>query len=175
MLAIRPRVPLPLGQALTLIAVVAAAIPAHGAVKSGKYTLAPQSAAGSRLDATDKSRKSGTQVQIWKAAGNPNQSWLLTSLGGGWYKIHPSYDKALDLGVSGNSAKNGAAVVLAGDNSSTGELWSLHSTNGGYELAPKCAPGSRLDVTGWSKADGTKLQIWTATGKPNQTWVLGTK
>lgn len=160
---------------LTLVTSGAFAKTAHGGVSSGKYTLAPASVTGSRLDATDRSKKAGTQLQIWKAGGNVNQTWILTKAGDGWYKIQPSYDTALAVEVKGNVSKDGTAVVLAADNGSAGELWALKPVKGGFSLAPKCAPNARLDVTGWGSTDGTKIQIWSATGKQNQTWALAGK
>jgi len=144
-------------------------------VRPGKYTLAPQNAVALRLDATDRSKTNGKQLQLWKSAGNPNQAWIFTKTSGGWYKIAPSYAPNLAVSVNANSAKNGTPVVLWADTGSAGQRWSLKQDKGGYSLAPKCAPGSRLDVTGWGAANGVKIQIWSATGGKNQTWAIGTK
>ena len=44
--------------------------------------------------------------------------------------------------------------------------------SGSHTLAPQCATGSRLDDTGGSTTNGNKLQIWAATGGPNQAWTF---
>ena len=44
--------------------------------------------------------------------------------------------------------------------------------NGSYTLTPACASGSRLDDTGGSTTDGNHLQIWAASGGPNQSWTF---
>ena len=144
-------------------------------VKPGKYTLTPQNAVTLRLDATDRSKTNGKQLQLWKSAGNPNQAWIFTKGSGGWYKIAPSYAPNLAVSVNANSAKNGTPVVLWADTGSAGQRWALKQDKGGYSLVPKCAPGSRMDVTGWGGANGVKIQIWSATGGKNQTWAIGTK
>ena len=44
--------------------------------------------------------------------------------------------------------------------------------NGNYTMTPACATGSRLDDTGGSTTNGNKLQIWAASGGPNQSWAF---
>jgi len=44
--------------------------------------------------------------------------------------------------------------------------------NGKYTMTPACATGSRLDDTGGSTTNGNKLQIWAASGGPNQSWAF---
>src|SRR5580700_7566613 len=117
---------------MVLVVAISPSWASNAVVKSGKYTLTPQSAAAERLDATDKSTKNGTQIQLWKAAGNVNQKWILTDTGKGWFKIQPSYDPTLAVEVRGNSAKDGTPVVLWIDDGSTGQRWYLHAAKGGY-------------------------------------------
>lgn len=146
-----------------------------GPIANGTYTLTPQNATGSRLDATNGSNTSGTQLQIWTAAANnPNQKWIFTYMGGGYYKIQPSYNTGLAVGVAGNGSANATAVQLLTDNGATGQRWQLTAVTGGYTLTPQCATGSTLNVSGPSSADGTPIIIWQATGGTNTIFSIGT-
>ncbi|KAJ6475969.1 hypothetical protein C8R47DRAFT_1141883 [Mycena vitilis] len=81
--------------------------------------------------------------------------------------IHPSANAAKCLTAASNT--DGAVVeiedcVAAG---STSQSWTISSTGNTLQLfGTKC-----LDVTNGATADGTKLQIWTCSGGPNQNWV----
>ncbi|KAJ7676736.1 hypothetical protein DFH06DRAFT_1168908 [Mycena polygramma] len=82
--------------------------------------------------------------------------------------IHPSANAAKCLTAASNA--DGAVVeiedcVAAG---STSQSWTISSTGNTLQLfGTKC-----LDVTNGATADGTKLQIWTCSGGPNQNWVI---
>ena len=148
---------------------------AAGPIANGTYTLTPQNATGSRLDATNGSNTSGTQLQIWQyAAGNANQQWIVTYQPGGYYKIQPSYNTALAVGVAGAGSANGTAVQLLTDDGSIGERWTLTAATGGYTLTPMCATGSTMNISGPSSANGTLVQIWQATGGTNTVFSFGT-
>jgi len=143
-----------------------------GPIANGTYTLTPQNATTSRVDATNGSTTSGTQIQIWAdAPGNVNQQWIFTNEGGGYYKIQPSYDTSLALGIS--TVANGAAVQMLTDNGGTNERWLLTSATGGYTFTPENATGYTMNVSGPSSANGTLIQIWTATGGTNTIFAFG--
>jgi hypothetical protein len=45
-------------------------------------------------------------------------------------------------------------------------------TNGAYTLTPQCATSSRLDNSGGATTNGNTVQIWAASGGPNQNWIF---
>ena len=144
----------------------ASATPNTVTIANGVYTLTPQNATGSNLDATNGSTTSGTQLQIWSStSGDVNQEWVFTNKGNGEYLIQPYYDSSLAVGVAGSSSANGTAVELLTNTGASNELWSLQSASGGYTLTPENATGSTMNVTGPSSANGTLIQIW-AGGSP---------
>ncbi|KAJ6516577.1 ricin B lectin domain-containing protein, partial [Mycena vitilis] len=80
--------------------------------------------------------------------------------------IHPTANAAKCLTAASNA--DGAVVeiedcVSAG---STGQSWTVSGAILQI-FGNKC-----LDVTGGATTDGTKLQIWTCSGGPNQKWAL---
>jgi len=143
-------------------------------VANGLYTLTPQCATGSRLDAAGSGTTNGTGVQIWQNSSNKNQAWSFSNLGGSFYKIQPSYSSGLALDVSGGSTANGTHVDLWADNGSKAQQWSVDPNGDGtYTLVPACAPNAALDVTGVGSANGTPIQIWQASsGDTAQMWTL---
>lgn len=139
---------------------------------NGLYTLAPQCATGSRLDAGS-GTSNGSVAQIWQSASDANQAWNFTNLGGSFYKVQPSYDSAITLDVSGAGTANGTAVDLWADNGSNAQQWSVDPNGDGtYTLVPACSPTSALDDTGLGTANGTPMQIWQSGGDTAQRWTI---
>jgi hypothetical protein len=53
----------------------------------------------------------------------------------------------------------------------TGQQWKITYAGSGYcTLSPRCAPSSSLDVYASETGNGTKVEIWSTTGNPNQEW-----
>jgi len=130
---------------------------------NGLYTLTPQCATASRLDAANAGTTNGTATQIWSADSSQKQAWSFSNLGGSFYKIQPSYATGLALDVNGGSTANGTRVDLWADNGSKAQQWSVDPNGDGtYTLVPACSPTSALDVTGVGTANGTPIQIWQA-------------
>jgi fibronectin type 3 domain-containing protein/lysophospholipase L1-like esterase len=137
-------------------------------IANGTYTLTPQNATGSSVDATNGSTTSGTQLQIWTTtSGDINQEWIFTYKGNGQYLIQPAYDTALVIGVAGSGTANGTAVDIETNTGASNQLWTLTPATGGYTLTPGNAPSTTINVSGPSSANGTLIQIWQATGGSN--------
>jgi len=109
-----------------------------------------------------------------------------TSAGGGYQlgASYPSFGGVMTWSISYDS---GAGYALANTlhpylasigggttGSTTGGTTGTTGTisNGAHTLAPQCATGSRLDDTGGSTTNGNHLQIWAASGGPNQSWTF---
>ena len=149
--------------------------PTTGAlIANGTYTLTPQCATGSCLDADISSggTSNGTKVQVWSKLGGTNQQWVFTNLGGNQYKISPSYATGMCLDVSGALNADGTKVQLWTYDGNYAQRWTAAAVSGGYTFTAGCAPSSRLDVSGAGSANGTQVQIWTAAGNTAQTWAL---
>ena len=116
----------------------------------------------------------GTAVQQYAENGTPAQ----------WWRVVMNADGSVSL----VSAKSGLALVVTGANSANGTKLQLYLQNG--TLAQKwtlsvpavfvrdglceinsCVDGNRLiDVSGGSKADDDKLQVWNRSGTLAQKW-----
>jgi hypothetical protein len=51
------------------------------------------------------------------------------------------------------------------------QLWSLTSTNSGMVIKNK-ATGLAVDASGFTKAEGAHIVLWTPNGGLNQSWTL---
>jgi gluconolactonase len=81
--------------------------------------------------------------------------------GDGWFWLMPASQPGLALTVDGAGTKNGTKIILAKDNKSDAQLWSLtKQDNGSYALEPKHAPGMGLDHLGGRKEIGAKVDLW---------------
>jgi galactan endo-1,6-beta-galactosidase len=143
---------------------------------NGTYTLAPQNATGSRLDAYAWGTANGSTVDIWTSAGSGNQKWIFTQQTNGFFKIQPSYATGLCLDVSNGGSTDGTKVDLWADNNGgTNQLWNVIPVSGNiYKLSPLCAPGKTLDVPAAGTANGTGVDIWTDYGLSQEQWSIGT-
>ncbi|KAJ7285915.1 ricin B lectin domain-containing protein, partial [Mycena rebaudengoi] len=80
--------------------------------------------------------------------------------------------------ISAANNVNGAPLVVHNCNSGNlaNQDWTLEF-GGRTSTSPepiKIFGDKCIDVTGGKNADGTKLQIWTCTGGPNQSFISGT-
>ena len=142
-------------------------------IPDGTYTLTPQCATGSRLDANAGGTVNGTKVQIWQANATAPQSWTFANMGGNVYKIAASYAPGMVLDVSASGSANGTVVQLWQDNGTNAQRWAATAAGGGgYTLTPQCALGSRMDDAASGTANGTQVQIWQANGSAAQAWAL---
>lgn len=122
----------------------------------GAYQFVPVSAPQFVLEVV------GDTVSINKPADQPHQKWIIQPRGDGWNWIMPASQPALALTVADAGTKNGTKLILAKDNKSDAQLWSItKNDNGSYSMEPKHAPGMGIDHLGGKKEVGAKIDLWT--------------
>jgi len=127
----------------------------------GSYSIAPVSAKAMVLEAVGSGTTDGTPVSINKAAGTPNQKWIITPKGDNFYTIHPLSSPALVLAAAKGGAKNGTPIVLETDRGEPGQWWALTKDgSGNYVLTPKLAPQMGVDDNGGKQEPGSKIDLW---------------
>ncbi|HVI45129.1 MAG TPA: S8 family serine peptidase [Chitinophaga sp.] len=134
-------------------------------VSGATYSIVAATNNTSLLDVEGGGAGDGTKVNLWTAnapLGN-NQKWIVTSVGGGYYKLKPVHASAQALDVSNSGTADGTQVQIWNDNNTNAQKWLIKSVGGSgyYTLSPACAPASQLDINGSGTANGTKVQIWT--------------
>jgi hypothetical protein len=137
-------------------------------IANGVHTLTPQCATGSRLDDAGGGTTNGNTIQIWQAAGNVNQQWNFSNIGGNTYNI------AVNLGpycLDANGGASGTAVHLWSCGGYDNQKWTAITASGGFQF--QSPAGTCLDVTGANSANGTVVQNWTCSSSDNaQIWAV---
>ncbi|MFJ4985611.1 ricin-type beta-trefoil lectin domain protein [Streptomyces sp. NPDC088732] len=113
-------------------------------------------------DANSGKGKDGTPLQIWNCNGNANQKWEFASDG-------TLRSLGLCMDVAWGSHENGAVIQLANCHGSAAQQFRLSAAGDLVNPdADKC-----VDVVDEGTASGTRLQLWTCNGQPNQKWHKG--
>jgi hypothetical protein len=81
---------------------------------------------GKVLDALQYKRENGGKLQVWDGANTPNQRWLISPVGDGYYSLIAEHS-GLALSVKDSSAKDGAPVCQWEYAGGTNQQWSLQA------------------------------------------------
>jgi Ricin-type beta-trefoil lectin domain-like len=143
--------------------------PTPATIANGTYVL--RLASNKVLDADINTGK----VQIWDGGANPNQQWIITTMGAGKYTLTLKANaKALDLNAS--NTKNDGAITLWGLNNpvSPNQQWIISNAgNGYYKIHTSLAPYGVVDVELNDVAtNGRKVHLWEFLGTSNQLWKI---
>lgn len=113
------------------------------------------------LEAVDSGTTEGTRVSIGKPAATPNQKWVITPKGDGFYAIKPSYSTTLTLAAAEGGMKNGTGIVLETDRGKPWQQWQIQKNDiGSYSIVPRHAPTHGIDDQGGKKEPGAKIDLW---------------
>jgi enterochelin esterase-like enzyme/sugar lactone lactonase YvrE len=151
-----------------------AAINSAKAEDWGAYAIIPASAPALTLEAVDSGTTEGTVVSIGKAAGTPNQKWVIVAKGDNRYSIKPSYSSTLVLAAAKGGKETGTAIVLETDSGKPWQEWTLKKNdNGSYCLVPRHEPEKGLDHQGGKPVAGAKIDLWTNNaGDQHLQWIV---
>jgi hypothetical protein len=128
---------------------------------------------GKSLDVYGASTCNDTRVVQWANHTGANQQWQFTDLGTGYFKIRsrnsPKY-------LACHQTANGSTVYQYDYYAGGYKDWKVECVAGGYVKITHRASGKVLDVSGFSTADGAKVQIWdcanNGNGSDNQLWKI---
>lgn len=140
--------------------------------KTGYYEIA-NVGSGKVLDAAGGSSADGTRVQQYSSNGTMAQRWSVVADGDG-YRVCSALDDSKVLDVKWASSANGTDVQLYGANGSAAQRFYLSSTehepvspcedlglDGWYEIVPSESDALCVDISGASKSDGAKVQLYS--------------
>jgi glucosylceramidase len=146
-----------------------------GPVDSSKWYAVKNASSGKCVDDADGSTANGAAVQQWACvAGSANQQWQFQPTDSGFYKVvsRNAASAAWDV-TGGTGAGDGAKIQLWAYGSGTNQQWKpIAGANGSYSFTPRSNTNQCLDVTDVSPNDGARLQQWTCTNGPAQTFTL---
>ena len=131
---------------------------------------------GKCLDDTGFGTANGTALQQWacSAPAATNQSWQFRPTSGGYYQVVSRYAPSLVWDVAGGTGAtgDGTDVHLWSYAGGTNQQWQPVALGGGWFRFVARHSGKCLDVRDVSTADGARLQQWTCTGGPAQSFRL---
>ncbi|MBB6112904.1 endoglucanase [Mucilaginibacter lappiensis] len=128
----------------------------YAAIVSGKtYRITPVHS-GKSLDITGASTADGALVQQWTYSGGSNQQFIITDVGGGYYRISPASASSKGFDVSGASTADGASIIQWVYGGGTNQQWQIVPNGSNYNIKSALS-GKCLNVQGASTADGTPV------------------
>ncbi|HEY4788063.1 MAG TPA: RICIN domain-containing protein, partial [Bacteroidales bacterium] len=142
-----------------------------GIVSGTTYAIIARNS-GKALDVVSKSTAEGANIQQWTYYATPNQRWVVTYLGNGYYKIKSVNSGRLVSLSSKNYSADGDNVLQLADFNSDTQLWQIADVGNGYYKIINKYSGKGLDVQGGtsSTGNGVNVQQWTYFATTNQQW-----
>ncbi|GGH21322.1 hypothetical protein GCM10007352_33940 [Mucilaginibacter phyllosphaerae] len=142
-----------------------------GIVSGKTYRITPVHS-GKSLDVSGSSTADGAVVQQWQYGGATNQQFIITDVGGGYYRISPASASAKAFDVSGASTANGAAIVQWAYGGNSNQKWQIVANGSSYNIKSALS-GKCLDVNAASTANGAALNQYTCSlSSTNQQFTL---
>ena len=158
----------------------------------GIYTLGASAATNSVLEVSGASQAAGASVQAYASNGTLAQRWRIALVPGAenTYTIQNlGSAKFLTADSAGTVSQRAASGATAGAATGTGaaagtsaaagataanaaQQWTPVITAHGIAFESVAHPGRVLDLTAGSTANGTRLQLWQASGSPAQAFAL---
>lgn len=110
-----------------------------------------------------------TNVQLWEKTQKAAQTFHVTYLGDGYYKLIDTNSKK-NLDVQGAGVVTGTNVQIYEDNGNNAQRWIIKSAGNGYYYIISKSTGHYLDVSQAKTTNGTNIQVWYKNGNAAQKW-----
>lgn len=142
--------------------------------KSTGYYTVRSAVSGKVLDCRGSGVSNGTAVQQYSENGTTAQWWRVVVNSDGSVSLI-SAKSGLALDVTGANSSNGTKLQLYTQNGTLAQKWTLSVPtvfvrDGLYEIYSRVDGNRLIDVSGGSKADDAKLQVWNRNGTLAQKW-----
>lgn len=142
--------------------------------KSTGYYTVRSAVSGKVLDCRGGGVSNGTAVQQYAENGTTAQWWRVVMNADGSVSL-VSAKSGLALDVTGANSANGTKLQLYSQNGTLAQKWTLSVPtvfvrDGLYEIYSRVDGNRLIDVSGGSKADDAKLQVWNRNGTLAQKW-----
>lgn len=142
--------------------------------KSTGYYTVRSAVSGKVLDCRGGGVSNGTAVQQYAENGTTAQWWRVVVNSDGSVSL-VSAKSGLALDVTGANSANGTKLQLYSQNGTLAQKWTLSVPmvflrDGMYEIHSRVDGNRLIDVSGGSKADDAKLQVWNRNGTLAQKW-----
>jgi predicted alpha-1,6-mannanase (GH76 family) len=140
-----------------------------GITSGGIYSLKSKSN-GKLLDVKNASVNDGALVNSWTDTKSDAQRWVVNHLGKGVYTLtNVGSGKLLHISAA---PADSVAVNQQSNTDADDVKWAIKKVSGGYTLMPAANGKFALNVNAAGKADGTKINLATASKADVQTWIF---
>lgn len=143
----------------------------QGLVDGQTYVLTARHS-GKVLDVAAKSTADGANVAQYTYSGGTNQKWVLTSVGGGFYRLSPTHATTKALDVAGCSTSSGANVQIYNYWGGNCQQWLITKNSSGYYQVASRNSKMCLDIANASVDNSANLQQWGCTGVTCQQFAI---
>ena len=138
-------------------------------VRNGDYHIVSALDGSKGLDVSNAVTDNGTNIQLYSNLSDDKQTFRVTYLGDGYYKIENTYTgKGLDMDAAGT--KKGTNIQQWDYVGADQQQWVLKDAGDGYYRIISKHNGLCLDVHNGSSADGSNVQGWVWNGGAGQKW-----
>jgi hypothetical protein len=135
----------------------------QGLVNGETYVISARHS-GKALDVSGRSTADGANVLQYTYSGATNQKWILTDVGGGFYRLSPSHASTKALDVASCSTSSGANVQIYNYWGGSCQQWLITKNSSGYYQVASRNSKMCLDIAGASMDNSANLQQWGCTG-----------
>src|SRR5207248_705074 len=150
--------------------------PDDGSIDPTKWYQTINQNSGKCVDATDWGTSNSTPVQQWACSvpAADNQLWQFRPTDSGFYHVVNRHGQTMAWDVTGgpDATSDRVPIQLWAYAGGTNQQWQPTALGGGYYTFAARHSGKCLDVTDVSTSDGTRLQQWTCTDGPAQSFRL---
>lgn len=141
-------------------------------LESGYYTIRTAVDTEKSLDIKDWSKSNGGGIQIWDSVEQENQTFKITALEDGFYRIESAWS-GLSLDMTDGSIIPGTPVQqYASSENNLNQEWAIYDQTGGSYTIQNVATGLMLDLSGGSASNGQPVIGYTANGTQAQRWLI---
>ena len=138
-------------------------------IRNGNYHIVSALDGSKGLDVSNAVTDNGTNIQLYSNLSDDKQTFRVTYLGDGYYKIENTYTgKGLDMDAAGT--KKGTNIQQWDYVGADQQQWVLKDAGDEYYRIISKHNGLCLDVHNGSSADGSNVQGWVWNGGAGQKW-----
>ena len=142
----------------------------NSGITDGTYKIATALNINYVLDVKNYGTVNGTNVEIYPYHNTNNEKWIVTSVGGGYYRIKDA-NSGKSLDVYGGGSASGTNVQIWDSNNTNAQKWRfVNAGNGCYYIIN--ANGCYLDVYSGIVKNGNNVWVYAGNQSNAQKWKL---
>ncbi|MEV6205783.1 RICIN domain-containing protein [Kitasatospora sp. NPDC051914] len=140
----------------------------------GPFTIA-NPGTGKCLEVADWSDLNGAAIRQWDCHGGLNQLWYIVDVNLTGYStlVNASSHKCVD--IPGGNVGNGVQLIQWDCHYESNQRWAMLYPHGDGPDREFAWGSYRMEIGGYSRANGAPAQLWARNGGENQQWGVGVR